>query len=68
MWPGNDSYMLKEPFSLSVDEVSPDPKTCWNLAPPGYRGVQATLAYLDCLQIANNGMHFDLALIASKKR
>lgn len=45
-WPGNDFSLLKEPFSLSVDEVSPDPNTCWNLAPAGHRGVQATLDYL----------------------
>jgi hydroxymethylpyrimidine pyrophosphatase-like HAD family hydrolase len=49
-WPGNDATLLSDPFSLSVDEVSADPTTCWNLAPPGYRGVQATLAYLAALR------------------
>lgn len=34
-WPGNDFALLQEPYSLSVDEVSPDPETCWNLAPCG---------------------------------
>lgn len=48
-WPGNDFALLSHPFSLSVDEVSPDPCTCWNLAPAGYRGIQATAYYLDRL-------------------
>ena len=50
-WPGNDFALLQEPYSLSVDEVSPDPNTCWNLAPPGHRGVQATLDYLAAMQM-----------------
>lgn len=50
-WPGNDFDLLQEPHSLSVDEVSPDPGTCWNLASPGHRGVQALLGYLQALQL-----------------
>ena len=49
-WPGNDFALLQEPYSLSVDEVSPDPNTCWSLAPPGHRGIQATLDYLQSLE------------------
>ncbi len=45
-WPGNDSQLLGEPFSLSVDEVSCFPDRCWNLCPPGVRGPQGTVAYL----------------------
>ena len=30
-WPGNDYELLREPFALSVDEISVDPQTCWNL-------------------------------------
>jgi len=48
-WPGNDFVLLREPYSLSVDEVSVDPASCWNLAPRGQRGVQATLAYCGAL-------------------
>jgi hypothetical protein len=48
-WPGNDFDLLREPCSLSVDQVSVDSDTCWNLAPPGHRGVQATLGYLRAL-------------------
>ena len=50
-WPGNDFALLQEPCSLSVDEVSPDPNTCWNLAPAGHRGVQATRDYLAAIQM-----------------
>jgi hypothetical protein len=48
-WPGNDAGLLGNPFALSVDEVSGDPYTCWNLARPGHRGVQAALDYLRAL-------------------
>lgn len=49
-WPGNDFDLLSEEHSLSVDEVSSAPETCWNLAPPGYRGPQAAMYYLESLQ------------------
>ena len=49
-WPGNDFELLKEPFSLSVDEINVDPRTCWNLAEPGQRGPAATLDYLRALK------------------
>ncbi len=50
-WPGNDFALLAERYSLSVDQVSPDPETCWNLAPPGIKGVQALEGYLGCLAV-----------------
>jgi hydroxymethylpyrimidine pyrophosphatase-like HAD family hydrolase len=50
-WPGNDFALLQEPYSLSVDEVSPAPNTCWNLASAGHRGVQAALDYLEAMQV-----------------
>jgi hypothetical protein len=54
-WPGNDFDLLRTPYSLSVDEVSADPDTCWNIAPHGHRGVQATLAYLSWLSTRPSG-------------
>ncbi len=45
-WPGNDSDLLSKGHSLSVDTVSSDLNSCWNLAPAGYRGRQAALYYL----------------------
>ncbi|AFY61886.1 HAD hydrolase family protein [Synechococcus sp. PCC 6312] len=62
-WPGNDFDLLSELFSLSVDETSSDSETCWNLAPAGYRGAQATLGYLRSLQVKDDGLHFDLTQI-----
>ncbi len=54
-WPGNDCDLLQFPFSLSVDEVSQDHRTCWNLAPSGHRGVQATLDYLRSIRVSRPG-------------
>jgi hydroxymethylpyrimidine pyrophosphatase-like HAD family hydrolase len=48
-WPGNDSELLSEAHALSVDMVSSDLNTCWNIAPAGYRGPQAALFYLRCI-------------------
>jgi hypothetical protein len=59
-WPGNDFELLALPNSLSSDFVSPDPATCWNLAPAGCRGVDATLAYMRALKPSKQGWRFDL--------
>jgi len=45
-WPGNDHELLATPYGLSVDEVSRDLETGWNLAPPGMRGADALAYYL----------------------
>lgn len=59
-WPGNDFELLQEPYSLSVDEVSTAIYTCWNLAPAGFRGVQATRYYMQCMDIHEAGFTFKL--------
>jgi len=59
-WPGNDYDLLNAPYSLSVDEVSADPSTCWNLAPVGHKGVQATLDYLSWIHTDKAGFHMVL--------
>lgn len=46
VWPGNDYSLLAERLSLSVDEVSSLSDACWNLAPRGVFGPDATLLYL----------------------
>ncbi len=56
MWPGNDFDLLSDPLGLSVDEVSRDPDNCWNLAPPGLLGTQATLHYLQRLVGCSGGL------------
>ena len=64
-WPGNDSELLLEANSLSVDTVSSDLNTCWNIAPAGYRGQQATLYYLKRL-VPKDGL-FRFKLVRSRK-
>lgn len=54
-WPGNDYQLLSNEFSLSVDEVSSDPNTCWNLATVGKNCVEATLEYFEAIEIINDG-------------
>jgi hypothetical protein len=49
-WPGNDFVLLSGRYSLSVGTVSRDPGSCWNLAPQGHRGVQATFDYLSAIE------------------
>ena len=58
-WPGNDYELLQEKYSLSVDSVSVDTTTCWNLAIPGQRGVAATLDYLSSIDIVNGFLRFN---------
>ncbi|MFZ5631549.1 MAG: sucrose-6-phosphate hydrolase [Bacillota bacterium] len=60
-WPGNDYELLSTPYSISVDTVSPDPESCWNLSQSGHRGVQATIHYLKSLVIfGSSGLVFSL--------
>jgi hydroxymethylpyrimidine pyrophosphatase-like HAD family hydrolase/D-arabinose 5-phosphate isomerase GutQ len=50
-YPGNDFELLTHPFSLSVDVVSYDLDTCWNLLPGGLGGPTGTEHYLDLLRL-----------------
>jgi hydroxymethylpyrimidine pyrophosphatase-like HAD family hydrolase len=57
-WPGNDYDLLSTPYTFSVDTVSPDPDSCWNLSQAGHRGVQATLGYLKSLNIERGVLRY----------
>lgn len=59
-WPGNDFELLNTPYSLSVNEVSIDPNTCWNLAPLGIRNTDACYRYLKAIKLYKN--YFNLSL------
>lgn len=59
-WPGNDYQLLSHPFSLSVDEVSALPDSCWNLARPGLRNIEALHQYLSLIRY--HGQNFKLEL------
>jgi hypothetical protein len=59
-WPGNDHELLRQPWSLSVDETSPDPETCWAVSAPGRRGPPATLEILCAVEITGAWGRFTL--------
>jgi len=67
-WPGNDSDLLSERYSLSVEAVSPDLSTCWNLAPSGCRGQQAALYYLKHLVTSKGTFRFRLGGAGGRSR
>lgn len=46
---GNDYELLSNHNSLSVDKVSKKIDSCWNIAPSGISGLDATLFYLNHL-------------------
>ena len=58
-YPGNDFFLLSEPHALSVNEVSADPTTCWNIAPVGVRGVAACIHYLRGVRTTQRGARLD---------
>jgi hydroxymethylpyrimidine pyrophosphatase-like HAD family hydrolase len=57
---GNDADLLRHPLSLSVDEVSAEPTTCWGIAEPGRRFDLACLEYLLRLRPTKSGTRFDV--------
>lgn len=48
---GNDYELLSTTASLSVDKVSRNAESCWNIAPTGMIGLDATLYYLSRLTV-----------------
>ena len=50
---GNDYELLTSRASLSVDLVSKNADNCWNIAPSGVTGLDATLYYISRLTVAN---------------
>ena len=48
---GNDYELLSTDNSLSVDKVSKNASCCWNIAPSGVRGLDATLYYLSRMTV-----------------
>jgi fructoselysine-6-P-deglycase FrlB-like protein len=59
-WGGNDFDLLKTGLSLSVDRVSAHLDACWNLGPPGSRGVNTAIRYLQSLKPSPDGFRFDV--------
>ena len=52
---GNDFEMLSLPCSLSVDKVSRNLYSCWNLAPKDLRGLDVIKYYLRRIKATKNG-------------
>ena len=50
---GNDYELLTNRASLSVDKVSKNTDSCWNIAPSGVYGLDATLYYLKHLTVTD---------------
>ena len=50
---GNDYELLTSKYSLSVDRVSMNAACCWNIAPSGMKGLDATLYYLSRLTVTD---------------
>ena len=65
-WPGNDYHLLSTKYSLSVNSVSSDPMSCWNLCLPGVRGIQATLAYMKCMTASEGKLFFNTSKLVEK--
>lgn len=53
---GNDYELLTSRASLSVDKVSKNADSCWNIAPPGVYGLDATLYYLSRLTVKDGAI------------
>ncbi len=53
-FPGNDYELLNSEFSLSVDKVSDDMNSCWNLLPINVIGEKGVLSYLENSKIMHN--------------
>ena len=56
---GNDFDLLNTGLSLSVDRVSSNLETCWNLGGPGVSGPPLTLQYLRALHGGPEVFHLD---------
>lgn len=52
---GNDYELLSGKCGLSVDRVSDSYYSCWNYAKPGFRNLEATLFYLEKIDVLNDG-------------
>ena len=56
---GNDFELLNTGLSLSVDRVSSNLETCWNLGAPGLNGPSLTLQYLRALRGDSDAFRVD---------
>lgn len=55
---GNDFELLSETFSLSVDRVSPDFRSCWNFLPHAVSHSRGTSHYLNNITVSQGIFRF----------
>ena len=67
-WGGNDFDLLNEGLSLSVDRVSSKLDTCWNLGPPGSKGITTTMRYLLALHPKDDAFEIQVDLLSLAKK
>ena len=67
-WGGNDFDLLNEGLSLSVDRISSKLDTCWNLGPPGSKGITTTMRYLLALHPRGDAFEIQVDLLSLAKR
>jgi fructoselysine-6-P-deglycase FrlB-like protein len=67
-WPGNDHELLAKFPSLSVDEVSSNRCTCWNLAAPGQTGPNALRSYFGVMRIGKGAFRIDFSRLLKGMR
>ncbi|MBI4937620.1 MAG: hypothetical protein HY846_05295 [Nitrosomonadales bacterium] len=65
---GNDFELLRDGLGLSVNFVSSDPASCWNLLPLDRRGVVGTKYYLSHLRQANNSGWLSMATLGANNQ
>lgn len=56
-WPGNDYFLLSTPYSISVDSVSDNPSSCWNIFPSSMKNVEATLKLFKNIKYDKDGFN-----------
>lgn len=61
---GNDSELLGEGLSLSVDGVSAAPQACWFFGPPQWGPVERATHYLGSVVMKDGGARFDAQVLA----
>ena len=50
---GNDYEILTSKYSLSVDRVSKNTESCWNIVPSGMKGLDATIYYISHMKASD---------------
>lgn len=61
--PGNDSELLDQEFSLSVDTTSQNPSNCWNLLPKPMHGEDGVLEYFKHAKLNDKFFTLNISMV-----